>query len=73
MKRILTALLLLSVLTSAAAADERAITARDLGALKWRAIGPTNMGGRATAIAINSAERLTILPTLTSRRSRPSA
>jgi len=57
LKRMLTALLLLSVLTSAAAADERAVTARDLGALKWRAIGPTNMGGRATAIALVPGSR----------------
>ncbi|MCP4572218.1 MAG: hypothetical protein GY838_07675 [bacterium] len=58
MKRIL-AVLLLAVLCAgfALADDERTVTARDLGALKWRAIGPTNMGGRATAIALVPGSR----------------
>ena len=37
---------------AAAGAEDREVAARDLAALGWRAIGPANMGGRATAIAL---------------------
>ncbi|MFN2370304.1 MAG: WD40/YVTN/BNR-like repeat-containing protein, partial [Candidatus Krumholzibacteriia bacterium] len=48
-------LVLATLLAAAAfAADSapRPVTARDLSALGWRSIGPSNMGGRATAIAL---------------------
>ena len=53
---LLPCLFLLPVITSAGDQD-RVIEARDLGALTWRAIGPTNMGGRATAIALVPGSR----------------
>lgn len=58
MKSILAALLLVVLSAAAAGAEEvREVTARDLAALEWRAIGPTNMGGRATAIALVPGSR----------------
>ena len=57
MRRFVTllALTLLSVMSLAAIAakpEPRTVTARDLAPLGWRSIGPANMGGRATAIAL---------------------
>ncbi|HPF70080.1 MAG TPA: glycosyl hydrolase [Candidatus Krumholzibacteria bacterium] len=46
------ALVVASATASAADKDARTIGTRDLGALTWRSIGPCNMGGRATAIAL---------------------
>ena len=49
------ALALLVLCSSAAAAakpEPRTVTARDLAPLGWRSIGPANMGGRATALAL---------------------
>ena len=54
---LLVIVLLVLVPLVADAADERVVTERDLGALVWRPIGPTNMGGRATAIALVPGSR----------------
>ena len=59
MKR-LALVLLWSVLGagSALAADQdRVITAEDLGSIAWRPIGPANMGGRVSAIALVPGSR----------------
>jgi photosystem II stability/assembly factor-like uncharacterized protein len=37
--------------------DQRVITERDLGSISWRAIGPANMGGRVSAIALVPGSR----------------
>ena len=50
-------ILILFPLATLGADQERVVTERDLGALTWRAIGPTNMGGRATAIALVPGSR----------------
>ncbi len=58
MKRRLVPLLALILMVSsslaaaAAKPEPRTVTARDLAPLGWRSIGPANMGGRATAIAL---------------------
>ena len=54
MKRLilLSALALMICLPATAADKDRVITASDIGALGWRAIGPTNMGGRVSALAL---------------------
>lgn len=49
--------LLILVAGAALAKDQRVITERDIAALTWRAIGPANMGGRATAIALVPGSR----------------
>jgi len=56
---ILTCLVVLMTAHSAVAADntEREVTAGDLAAIGWRAVGPANMGGRATAIALVPGSR----------------
>jgi photosystem II stability/assembly factor-like uncharacterized protein len=51
------AVLLLAASTAAAGGDARTVTGRDLSALGWRSIGPANMGGRATAIALVPGDR----------------
>lgn len=58
-KRITVVAIVLLVLAAAfsAAAEDRVITERDIASLAWRPIGPANMGGRATAIALVPGSR----------------
>lgn len=42
--------------TVKAAEDGRVITAGDLGSIGWRSIGPANMGGRVSAIALEPGD-----------------
>ncbi len=38
------------------ASEERALEATDLHALRWRSVGPANMGGRVAALAMSDAD-----------------
>lgn len=57
MKRLAFLILFLFCFVNLQAAEQRAITASDLKALSWRAIGPANMGGRVSAIALVPGSR----------------
>jgi photosystem II stability/assembly factor-like uncharacterized protein len=52
-------LLAISGPRSTSAAEPRALDPRDLEALSWRSVGPANMGGRVSAIAIVPGSRTT--------------
>lgn len=55
---VLVALILPAAMAVAKEADRREITERDLAAIGWRAIGPANMGGRVSAIALVPGSRI---------------
>ena len=43
--------------TGKPAGETRDLTAKDLGSLAWRSVGPANMGGRVSAIALVPGSR----------------